>query len=284
MPRAIDKFVKTTKNPFFKGNLTESGRGKVQLLYKYVEKVAGKLQIANQGIGDCVSHAGANAIDHTYCAQIATGSGEVWTGRTASEVLYGFSRVEIGKKQLGNSDGSCGAWLAEALKTKGSLPRKKYGNIDLTSYDSRRAKTWGFSGVPDSIEPEAFENRILTAALISTYYEAIDALWNGYAIVVCSDQGFTNTRDRDGFAKPQGVWYHAQCIIGYDDDPKRPGVIVLNSWGPNWITGPKKHDMPDGSYRVDADVIERMFKSMDDSYALSGYDGFPSQDLDFTLF
>lgn len=284
MPQAVEKFVATNKNPFFKGTLEDTGRGKIQLLHKYVEKVAGKIPIANQGIGDCVSHAGANAVDHTYCAQIATGSGEIWTGRTASEVLYGFSRVEIGKRQLGNGDGSCGAWLAEALKTKGSLPRKKYDTIDLTNYDSKRAKEWGYKGVPDSIEPAAFENRILTAALITSYYQAIDALWNGYAIVVCAGQGFTNVRDKDGFARPQGRWNHAQAIIGYDDDYKRPGVLVLNSWGPNWITGPKRHDQPDGSYFVDADDIEKMFTSFNDSYAISGYDGFPGQDLDFTLF
>jgi hypothetical protein len=50
----------------------------------------------------------------------------------------------------------------------------------------------------------------------------------------------------------------------------------MNSWGADWISGPKRHDQPDGSFWVDADVAERMLRGQD-SFAVSGYEGYPAQ-------
>lgn len=285
-PKATEKFAAKNIRPLFRvcsNHLVGTGRNKMQLLYQCVNEITGGLDIANQTIGDCVSHAGATAIDHTYCAQIKSEKKYRWVSRTASEPLYALSRVEIGKRQLGNRDGSCGAWLAEAVTKKGSLIRQVHGKYDLTTYSGERAKAWGFAGLPDDLEPTAEQYKILTASLVTNYYEAIDALQNGYAIVVCSDLGFDNVRDKDGFARPKGVWYHAQAIIAYDDTFKRPGCLIQNSWGRNWITGPKRLSQPDGSYWVDAEVIDRMLGKEPDSYAFSGYEGFKSQELDYSL-
>ena len=147
--RATEKFAGENKRPLFRicaNAITGSGRGKMQLLYKCVNEITGGLPSANQGIGDCVSHGGATTIDHTYCAQIKNGSRHQWKSRTASEPLYALSRVEIGKRQLGNRDGSCGAWLAKAVTEKGTLVRDVYGKYDLRNYNSTRAKEWGYTG------------------------------------------------------------------------------------------------------------------------------------------
>ena len=68
-------------------------------------------------------------------------------------------------------------------------------------------------------------------------------------------------------------------ILGVDDEYKRPGVLVQNSWGRNWISGPKRNNQPDGSFWVDAEEIERRILSQGDSWAFSGYEGFKPRKL-----
>jgi hypothetical protein len=67
-------------------------------------------------------------------------------------------------------------------------------------------------------------------------------------------------------------------ILGVDDEYKRPGVLVQNSWGV-WNGGPKRHDQPDGSFWVDAEEIENRILKIGDCWAFSGYSGFKPQKL-----
>jgi hypothetical protein len=101
---------------------------------------------------------------------------------------------------------------------------------------------------------------------------------SGYPVPVCSGQGVSSTRDSEGFAAPRGSWAHCMCFTGVRFGA-RPGLLCQNSWGPNWIDGPKyPEDQPEGSFWVDADVATRMLKG-GDSFAVSGYEGFPFRDL-----
>jgi hypothetical protein len=63
-------------------------------------------------------------------------------------------------------------------------------------------------------------------------------------------------------------------FVAADDSFRRPGLLLVNSWGPSWISGPTRHDQPPGSFWVDADVVNRML-GMRDSYAISGFEGYP---------
>jgi hypothetical protein len=58
---------------------------------------------------------------------------------------------------------------------------------------------------------------------------------------------------------------------------------VVNSWGPNWVSGPKRHNQPDGSFWCDADTLERYILSANDSWAYSNFNGFPPQKLNLYL-
>ena len=99
-----------------------------------------------------------------------------------------------------------------------------------------------------------------------------------------SNQGFTSNRDKDGFARPSGNWAHQMALIAMKDD-SRPGALIQNSWGPSWIGGPKgEHDIPDGSFWCDAEVLERNILRAGDSWAHSSFDGFPPQKLDLECF
>jgi hypothetical protein len=152
--------------------------------------------------------------------------------------------------------------------------------VDLTTYSGNKARSWGrgSAGVPDSLIPIAKQHPIHTVSRVDTYEECRDLIVNGYAVTIASMQGFSSKRDREGFAKPQGEWAHQMSILAVDDEYKRPGVLVQNSWGV-WNAGPKRNGQPDGSFWVDAEEIEKRILRKKDSWAFSGYEGFKPQKL-----
>jgi hypothetical protein len=250
-----------------------------------LEKRLGYYPADQQEIGDCVPFGFGGAIDDLMAVEIMAGEAERWVARTCTEGIYAISRVERGKGQLGNGDGSVGAWAADAVTKWGVLQRLNYGTHDLTKYSGQRAKEWGRprAGMPDELEPKAAPFKVGVASLCVTYEQARDAIANGYPVAVCSDQGFQDKRDAEGFARASGHWAHCMRFIGADDTGKRPGLLCMNSWGPNWISGPKRHNQPDGSFWVDADVANHMLGRNPDSWALGKFSGYPAQNLDYLL-
>lgn len=264
--------------------LKDSGKDKVVLLHKVLEEVAGKFEIHEQTIGDCVSHGWALGIDVLKAVEIhLKKEKEEFKSKTATEPIYASSRVEIGRGRLGNSDGSIGAWAARAVNEYGTLLRQKYGRFDLTKYSGSKARSWGKAnaGLPDDLEPVSREHPVRTVSLVTSYEEARDAIANGYPVAVCSMQGFQSKRDKDGFAKASGSWAHCMLFCSSDDKFKRPGLLCVNSWGPYWISGPKRHGQPDGSFWVEADTVDKMLRRDPDSYSMSGFEGYRKQSFSF---
>lgn len=283
-PKSVEKVMEDLPFPVFAdvhSQIKDSGKGKTTLLYEIVRKVSGSFPIRNQTIGDCVSMGCAYAVDVIKAVDIYINKDfEEWIAETATEDIYSGSRVITGKGQI-RGDGSVGAWAARYLNEYGALARQKYGSIDLSKYDGNRAKTWGApgNGPPKELMSFIKQHQIETISQVKTYAEVRDLIANGYAVTIASSQGFTNKRDVDGFAKPSGKWQHQMSILACDDAFKRPAVLVQNSWGPNWITGPKRHNQPDGSFWVEADDIERYILRSGDCWAFSGYKGFKPQKL-----
>ena len=264
-------------------HLAGKGAKRVALLWKACDIVLGEQPIYPvQTIGDCVSHGFGRVVDLVKCLQIVAGRRQKWIAQTASEPIYGGSRVEVGGGRI-RGDGSVGAWAAKWISQYGVLSRIKYGEIDLTSYSGERAREYGRKGCPDVLEPIARERVVRTVSLVTSYEQARDAIANGHPIAVCSNQGFASKRDADGFARAQGAWGHCMAFIAADDEFKRPGLLCCNrSWGQNWIDGPKRLRQPDGTFWVDADVADRMLRQ-GDSFAASEFDGYPDQELDYML-
>lgn len=283
-PDAVSTVLTQLPRPYFMdaaAPIEGSGKGKVALLYKALRTVRGNDLIQTQAIGDCVSHGWAKCVSVLMAVEILLrGEPEEYLADPATEPIYGGSRVEVGGGRL-RGDGSIGAWAAKWVSERGGvLLRKRYGDIDLTTYSGALARNWGARGVPDELEPTAREHPVRTTSLIRTYDEARDALANGYPIPVCSNQGFRSVRDSDGFCRPSGSWPHCMAVIGLDDAHSRPGVLIDNSWGASWVSGPKRHDQPDGSFWCDADVFERML-SGHDSFAISSFEGYPAKPPDW---
>lgn len=194
----------------------------------------------------------------------------------ATESIYALSRVEIGGQHNSYSDGSVGAWAAKAINTYGSLSRKELEAAGLSgNYDARRAKEWGAKGLPDSLEPISKKHLVKVVSMIKSFKEAAAAIQNLQPVPVCSDQGFSMTRDNQGFCRPQGTWYHCMDFIGVRWD--RPGLLLSQSWGPNTPTGPVYKDQPDNCFWVDAATVDRMLRQ-EDSYTGNTYDAYAKRD------
>lgn len=284
---ALAVFGSFEDTPAGKAKLDDLAKGDVPL-WRIAAAARGEQRYPtrDQGpVGTCVSFGGAAAVEVRLGVQHWLGKRSDPGGEIASEVLYAGSRVEAngGRCPIPGQDGSLGEWLAVWLSKGGALKRKAYENHDLTKYDTRRAKKWGDEGVPDELEPLAREN-VISSVLVRTAADAEKALRQGYPIFVCSNQGFgslsgKSKRDAEGFLRPQGQWSHCMAIIGYRED--RPGFLILNSWGEDWIEGPlgKHGDIPLGSFWAETAVVHRMLMQ-GDSYAVSDVGGFPKTRID----
>lgn len=276
-------------------HLKNTGSGKRVLLWKFFERLIGEsLTPHNQDGPDCVGQGYALGTDILSSVQIAvTRKTERWVAKAAVEPIYAGSRVEIGEGKLKGA-GSHGVWAAKWCSQYGILHRRAYlnGKYDFTNYDFDRGRAWGHictecttwgGGVPDDLEQIAKRHPVKTYKLVKTWPEARDAVANGYPVIICSNVGFTDTRDKDGFARAKGKWFHCMLLAGVDDISTRPGGLLINSWGPNWITGPTRFGQPAGSFWVDADVLEKMLKQ-GESFAISNYSDLPKRDLDYRLY
>jgi hypothetical protein len=233
--------------------------------------------IANGVIShNCVSHSTRNAVDVSRSVEIDINSEpESFEARGATEAIYGI-------RGHGGQGMSCSQAVRFINQDGGVLLRKKYEdvNLDLSKYSPNIGIRWGSSGVPKSVKELAQKHQVKTISLVQTVAEARDSIANGYALTVCSDQGFSSTRDENGIANPQGSWSHAMCWCGCDDTRKvynETLFLIVNSWGV-WNAGPKKYNQPEGSFWIRQSVAERMLAQRG-AFAVSNFDGFPARRL-----
>lgn len=212
----------------------------------------------------------------------------------ATEPIYGGSRTAGRMPPVSNagwSDGSYGAaaarWVAGRCRDQtvgGILYRQPYGDVDLSSYSIDRSRNWGCYGVPKPLAVEANKRKAAAVAQVSTWDELVAAIGSGYCVPICSDVGFaaTNVRDADGFLPRGGKWGHCMVCIAIrlaDGPGKKDGVLILNSWGLSWVTGPKwPADQPDGSFWCSRANIETILRQ-GDSFAIGGV-AFEYRDLE----
>ena len=231
-------------------------------------------------IHNCVSFGYAHAIDYTNCFEIINGDLEELKALTATEFIYGYSRVQIGNRALGNGDGSYGIWGARTI-VEGTVFREEYDKYDLRTYSGTRAKDWGYKGAPKELVDISKNFPIKTVTRISTYEEARDAIANGYAISVCSNQGFTTKRDKNGMCSPSSTWAHCMAVIGVDDT--KGIVCILNSWG-KYMTGPTYLEAPEEAFWITGETLEKRMLSVGESYAISDRVGFPLKKIKIDWF
>lgn len=274
-PRKIEQLLGELPHPLFgeASNLKGSGDKVKALLYLSVRKFDKTLfEDEAQTTSDCTSHGGRNAADLSRAVEIdIKGELEEWIVRGATEILY---------KSRGSNGPGMGIYASVKFlnSTGGVLLRKKYPELglDLTKYNSSIGIR-GREGISPDILKEARKHQIKTVSQIRSVEEAVNALANGYGITCGSNYGFSSKRDQEGFARPQGSWNHCMAWGAADTEYKRPGILILNSWG-KFNSGPKRNAQPDGSFWVDLEVAEKMIKQ-GATFAVSNFEGFPSQKL-----
>ena len=278
--RATLKFPDFSDTP---ASLAMGAEPKEVFLWNAARKVVGNpLPARNQlSVGACVGLGTASAVEHTLLAQIASwdkANGPPPTFREISpEIIYAGSRVQIGGGRI-RGDGSVGAWAARFVNEYGILGRGKYGKLDLSAYSESICRQLGAGGVPADLIAEVKLRPVKDISQIKSVADARKSLANGYAIAVCSNVGFVNLRDSQGFCKPAGNWQHCMSIIGYRSD--RPGFYIMNSWGADYFRGPLgAGDPPDGGFWADESVVAGML-SQGDSWAFADATGFPPRPVD----
>ena len=297
-PEGVREFLAELDQPLFRDAGAETiakAKGVDTFLYRsmyraHAARYGKAFLVGRQGIGDCVSWGWAHGV---YCSQAVD-----WeTGRLseppllpATESIYGGSRVEARNKPEGGggwSDGSYGGAAAHWLRDWGVVYREQVEAHDLRVYSADRAKQWGAygnggQGDKGKLDGIAKKHAAKHVALVRTFDEAAAALEAGFAIPVCSMQGFASTRDQQGYAAASGSWAHAMCFIAVryaKNGSPSDALLCLNSWGPSWISGGKwPDDQPEGSFWVRRDVAERMLAGQD-SFAVGSIDGFGWRDL-----
>ncbi len=307
-PHEVEKVMSALPTPLMTSSNTPAlDTSKDTLLYDIFRKVTGfDPPKGPQKIGDCVSWGWGNLTNYIAALQIflalqpkglvdlpdpvvvgqetyaaACEARDSIVGEyqeAATESIYALSRVEVGGQRGSYSDGSVGAWAAKAVSTYGTLSRPY---LDLKglggAYDPNRAKDWGAKGLPDNLEPDARNHLIKTVSMVTTFEQAASLIQNGYPVAICSNRGFTMTRDADGFCMPSGEWNHCMLLVAVRFGA-RPGCCISQSWGANTPSGPLALNQPDNTFWADADVINYILKQ-NDSFTGSNFMDYPNQKL-----
>jgi hypothetical protein len=242
-----------------------------------------------QGIGDCESWSWAHNADIEMGLNVCLGL-EAWEAQAASEVLYGFMRVEFFGRPDYGGDGAYGGAASEAIKKFGSLHRLKYLNdkYDFTQYSGARARKYGSAGVPDELEPEAVKFSAAETVLVKTFEQAGALLQQGYSISCSAGRNpICSRRDADGFGTDRRPAGHAMnyTAVRYGS---RPGLWCANTGhgnhvsGPTGVIPPHMEAMPlkyaQCGWWLDAQYVEKVLQE-NDSFAVAKYSGFKLRKL-----
>lgn len=286
-PEEVDRVCQTMPNPMFESPSPDQNLEVFNhLLFK---KVTGNWQTQGyQKIGDCVSWGHGGMCDYSQVMdQIydTNPSMELDFEPTATEVIYGISRVDVGHSQI-RGDGSVGAWAMRGACDFGNLSRPHLARLGLSAeYDPNRAREWGQNGIPENLKPQG--HKFVEGTLVK---DALSAAWhiqNGRTVAVCSNVGFANDRsgtrrDEDGFVKPNGNWGHCMKFTSVRWG-RRPGLLLENQWPTETTFGPMGPvEIPPCSWWVDMETADAMLRQ-GDSWTGSIYNGYPVRKLQWHL-
>lgn len=242
---------------------------KAILLYKFLENATQRIFVPHkQETVDCTSHATGLAIDITQAIQVCLGN-DRWIKEIATELLH------IGGREIVGGRTSGGVSISGSVKFAtdyGNIYRIIYPGWDFTEYSLSNIKRIDEKTTKELelLLNEARYHPILDSFRVSNAEQACAAMSNLRPVVLGSMTAFNKKRDKEGFIQPvRGRWAHAWTVIGYDTKFHRPGVLLMSSWGKNWVSGPKRNQ-PDGSAWIDMKVFDRM---MDEAIAIESFQG-----------
>lgn len=289
-PELVAEFVSTLPQPTFgdteANDIALEDLPKEVCLWSVCGKVIKKptLKVENQGnLGSCTGFAACRAIEYTYLVEIANGDLEEFKYLSRG-IQYAGSRVEAnGGTSAFRGDGSTGSLNAKFATQWGIIDQNIYAGYDLSQYDIPVIREWASKGVPDVLEPYIKQHKISGCTLVRNVEEARKAIAQGYSISVCSNQGFTTSRDKNGICYPKGNWGHALNVSGYVHIKDKLYFAIENSWGLYMGTNNLPPNNPNaGTFLCDSGVFNSML-SMSDSFAYCGVNGFKKKKIDWQI-
>jgi hypothetical protein len=237
--------------------LADTGAGKLVVPFVHVLEMWPGCWPGDQGQarGDCVSWGSRNATLLTLTCDIVSGQPDEKSGKPEEKpevpeegVKDGVLSTEAYYWWRGyNGDGwHCPSVAKVATTTSGAFLRKNYPDldVDLTRYSGRNAGLYGSRKPPASIAKVGGERLIHQATQVDTFEARRDFLYNGYGLLDCGGEGYSESRDENGVSRRSGSWAHSMCEIAADDRDVikqlygGPLVLILNSWA-KWNRGPR---------------------------------------------
>ena len=274
----------------------DDSKGKLVVPFKNIEMLwPGSMPGPAQRVGDCVAHSTKNGCLLTLAGDIISGEPDEESGKIEGPPEISDTGIREGVLATNaiyifrghNGDGwSCSHAGRVVCEESGMWIRKNYPEfgIDYTKYSVRNGRRWGRTPPPQKIIDFGMKHRIRQATELDSFDEVRDFLYQGYGISTCGGEGWSSTRDANGFSKRRGGWSHAMACLGADDRDiikekyGEPLVLIMNSWGV-WNSGPRRIlgttiDIPKGSFWAKWSDCKRRYM-----VAFSGADGWPARKL-----
>lgn len=200
---------------------------------------------------------------------------------------YGYAQMRVCAGIGGRSDGGTGSGAAEAAKKFGILDSRLPGLPKFTVTDDEvdflqtADRQWGIRGAPAEWIEQGVKHPVRTASQCRSTAQAIEALKNGYPILVASNWGGHIDCPIAGGTNPVRLnrrskdWNHAHYVSSWWDHPELGNIFRhQNSWGVD-VHGEPPDDSPRGSFWLQ-EHDESYILGGGDCYILSGADGFPA--------
>lgn len=281
--------------------LTGSGEGRLILPFTFIEKhFPGCLPGAGQQVGDCVSHGAKNACLTTMACDIESGKPDEESGLVEGVPIIdplGIAQGALSTEAIYwwrgyNGHGwSCDVAAQVCCTNSGLWLRNDYPElgIDLRKYSGSLASKYGRQAPPDAIRDYGKKHLIRTSTRLTSREQRRDFLANGYGIFHCGGEGWSSSRDENGFSRQVGRWSHAMATIAFDDrqiikDKYGESLeLIQNSWA-KFNSGGRKilgTDIliPEGSFWARSSDVSRR-----STFSFSGAMGWPARRLPLPLF
>jgi hypothetical protein len=216
------------------------------------------------GVHNCGGRAGSRSAEILQCVLIANGKRAKF--HTVSHAwLYYLARKKYG--MLGGGDGVAGGSIPPVMGDQGLLHREESGDTQWAGRSSDDlASKWGGGRLSQSDESVflalAKDNLVTAVTQVRSAAELADALASGGVCCQSDMQGYSMTRDADGFCRAQGQWAHYQVRSGIVVTTRgRKGFAYDQSWGDDTPDGPRLEGYPGNCFGVDWDVQDQLCRN-----------------------
>lgn len=224
---------------------------------------------ANLAVHNCGGRAGSLTGDLVQCILGAAGKQRFTFQRVSHASLYFLARklydMLNGSWQDDNNDGVASGSIPEAMKRFGVCNRDEIGDRKYYGEGSDDLACQLGAGMLPELQKKilqlAGDNLITDWYPVRSAQELADGIAAGGIGLGSDGQGFTMTRDSDGFCSPSGTWQHYQVRASVGVYNGRKGFGYAQSWGVNVPDGPLLPGHPSNCFGVDFNVQDRIVRS-----------------------